>query len=393
MTLLLPALAVVFLVAGPARGADDDKPTVAKQKLKGIEQEIDSRKKVQHKIRGRLKTLGRDVDKLTGKLIKTAGTIQDQEVYLTRLEGEVGRLSSAEAQKSRRLETRVSQMSHSLAALERLSRQPTAVIVGRPQETVDAMRTAALLATVVPALRLKARALGQELDELAVMRRTLEGRRASLDESLVALATDQDRLDRLMKEKKRQQQAAAGDAAREAQKIAALVNRATDLKSLIARLEKEQASLSGAIVPPGALSITAARGRLPAPVRGSIIRRFHEADDSGFDSKGLYIATRTGAQVVAPFDGRVAFAGPFRHYGLLLIITHGGGYHTLLAGLTRIDAVVGQWLLTGEPVGQMGGEDADGGNTRPTLYMELRRKGRPINPQTWLALNGRKVNG
>ncbi len=62
---------------------------------------------------------------------------------------------------------------------------------------------------------------------------------------------------------------------------------------------------------------------------------------------------RAGAQIVAPFDGRIAFEGPFRSYGQILIIEHGGGYHTVLAGLDRVDAVVGQWLLAGEPVGPM----------------------------------------
>ena len=54
-------------------------------------------------------------------------------------------------------------------------------------------------------------------------------------------------------------------------------------------------------------------------------------------TKGVTLATRAGATVVSPFDGVVAFAGPFRGYGELLIIEHTEGYHTLLAGLGRID--------------------------------------------------------
>ena len=68
------------------------------------------------------------------------------------------------------------------------------------------------------------------------------------------------------------------------------------------------------------------------------------------------------------------FAGPFRGYGQLVIIEHGDGYHTLLAGLGRLDTSVGQSLLAGEPVGIMVAQ------TQPTLYIELRKNGQPINP-------------
>jgi septal ring factor EnvC (AmiA/AmiB activator) len=79
-----------------------------------------------------------------------------------------------------------------------------------------------------------------------------------------------------------------------------------------------------------------------------------------------------------------------------LIIEHRGGYHTVLAGLGRLDAVVGQWLLAGEPVGIMGtsgeaaadlGQSATGsvtsGQDHPKLYVELRHNGQPVDPSPW----------
>ena len=82
------------------------------------------------------------------------------------------------------------------------------------------------------------------------------------------------------------------------------------------------------------------------------------------------------------------FAGPFRGYGQILIIAHGDGYHSLLAGLDRVDSSVGQWLVAGEPVGTMAeGED------KPRLYLELRHDDQPINPLPWLATRVEKVNG
>jgi septal ring factor EnvC (AmiA/AmiB activator) len=106
-------------------------------------------------------------------------------------------------------------------------------------------------------------------------------------------------------------------------------------------------------------------------------------------SQGITVETLPLAQVVAPHDGLVVFAGNYRDYGLLLIIDHGEGYHTLLAGLSRIDGTVGQWLLAGEPIGQMGA----GSGGKPNLYVELRRHGEPLNPLPWLAANERRVSG
>ena len=138
-------------------------------------------------------------------------------------------------------------------------------------------------------------------------------------------------------------------------------------------------------------SFAKARGTLPFPVTGSLTGKYGAAaqtpGEAGLLAKGITITSRAGAQVVAPFDGIVAFAGPFRGYGQLLIIEHSEGYHTLLAGMGHIDARVGQRVLAGEPVGVMENEGA------PTLYVELRRDGQPINPLPWLADRAGKNSG
>jgi septal ring factor EnvC (AmiA/AmiB activator) len=137
-----------------------------------------------------------------------------------------------------------------------------------------------------------------------------------------------------------------------------------------------------------------AEGEMPFPARGRIVGRFGQAGESGSVARGVSIETRAGAQVVSPYDGQVVFAGPFRGYGLLLIIEHGEGYHTLLAGMARIDSNVGQHLLPGEPVGVMGPDGATGqSESKPVLYVELRRNGQPVNPLPWFTAHKTKVSG
>jgi len=126
------------------------------------------------------------------------------------------------------------------------------------------------------------------------------------------------------------------------------------------------------------------------PVRGRLVGAFGQrAAEADSIAKGISIETRSQAQVVAPYDGQVAYAGEFRGYGQILIIEHGGRYHTLLAGLERIDAVAGQWILAGEPIGIMGGSQ----ERSPELYLELRHAGQPVNPLPWLATTDNKVQG
>ena len=118
------------------------------------------------------------------------------------------------------------------------------------------------------------------------------------------------------------------------------------------------------------------------PVAGAIAGRFGAVDAAGVISQGIGIAAGPAAEVTAPFDGPVVYTGPFGKLGLVLIIRHGRLYHSLLAGLGRVDVSVDQWVLEGEPVGAM--PDAKDGSTI-ALEVELRRDGQPVDPQPWLA--------
>lgn len=126
-----------------------------------------------------------------------------------------------------------------------------------------------------------------------------------------------------------------------------------------------------------------ARGTLDLPVTGTLVRRFGQPSPSGGPTEGLTVRTPPGAQIVAPFDGIVEYAGPFRHYGQLLIISVGEGYHILLSGMASIAVNEGQSVLAGEPVARMGAYGA-ASPTPEALYIEIRRSGNPVDPSAWL---------
>ncbi|HEY0837104.1 MAG TPA: peptidoglycan DD-metalloendopeptidase family protein, partial [Azospirillum sp.] len=139
--------------------------------------------------------------------------------------------------------------------------------------------------------------------------------------------------------------------------------------------------------PPAAPPAAAPAGSPTLPVGGRIVTRFGEHDRFGATSRGLTISARPGMTVVAPYAGSVMFAGPFRGYGQILIVEHSNGYHSLIAGLGRIDTAVGKHVTAGEPIALM---PADGS---PDLYFELRRHGQPINPQRGAAAPEGKGQG
>jgi septal ring factor EnvC (AmiA/AmiB activator) len=139
------------------------------------------------------------------------------------------------------------------------------------------------------------------------------------------------------------------------------------------------------------------RGMLPLPATGKLLKAFGAPDGLGSTEKGLSIATRPSTPVSAPADGWVAFSGPYRTYGQLLIINAGGGYYIVLAGMERISVEVGQFVLAGEPVATMGdgsartasavaiGASQPLGAAQPILYVEFRKDGAAIDPGPWWA--------
>ena len=132
------------------------------------------------------------------------------------------------------------------------------------------------------------------------------------------------------------------------------------------------------------------KGRLNYPVQGQILKHFGQDDGLGSELRGLAVATRARAQVTAPADGKVEFAGPFRSYGQLLILDAGEGYLVLLAGMNEISTDIGQSVRAGEPIGIMGngpssvtllGDQVQ--EARPVLYVEFRRNGEAVDSAPW----------
>ena len=163
-----------------------------------------------------------------------------------------------------------------------------------------------------------------------------------------------------------------------------LLKASNNLNDLIGKLLTKLVSGAG-------LDITDKKGRLSLPVKGKILNKFGRQKDKQFASfivhNGINIRVRTGMSVHSVFDGKVLYTGQLEGYGNLVIIGHGKDYHSLYGHLDRIGVKQNQVVQTGDIIGLSGDT---GSLIGETLYFEMRKKGKPIEPVRWFKTARRK---
>lgn len=369
-------------------------------------------------LKREIEQIGADRRKLNQDLIETAARLRDVESKVVLTQERLKPLDENERSIRKSLDGRRTVIGEVLAALQRMGRQPPPALIARPEDALQSVRTAMVLGAVLPEMRREVEALANDLSELLTVRKKIDAETNQLKTEVAKLDDERARMTALVEE--RQKQIAEHEKALDAERsrAATLAHQVDNLKDLIAKLEQgldpatrevREAARSdsrpalSAFRDPGRLSPAIAfaslRGQVPIPVNGVKLKEFGAPDGSGGAEKGISIATRAGAQVIAPADGWVVYAGPFRSYGQLLILNVGGGYHVLLAGMDRISVDLGQFVLTGEPVAVMGNGSHIAailatGSSQPVLYVEFRKDGVPVDPGPWWAAGeGEKVRG
>lgn len=411
-----------------------------------IEAEAEADRERARALREKAAALAEEIRALKGTSVTLARRVQDLEGELSQLEDTFAALKARERAKLAALDRQRTQLTRTLAALQRIALRPPAALAFGGEAPVDTVRGALLLGEAVPKIEARATDLRAELADLRALRTEMAAQQARVVETRTSLDDRREEIAEVVARKRELRQELQGRSRAAAEQAARLADRAENLRELVTELSRvsesrrpetpqplnkpadaaDAAEAADAAdteaAPPaaetdGTAAEAAEQGASPQPsqvarlVRPENVRDFPETQDSlrlpvsgrvvtrygepleragvRSSAKGIVIATRPAAQVVAPYDGKVAYAGPFRGYGRILIIEHGTRYHSLLAGLDRINAIVGQWVLAGEPLGLM----AAAPDGAPELYMELRRTGRPINPLPWVAQSGEKVKG
>ncbi len=412
------ALAVSLLMESSDGTAQSSSDLQLNDQIKQVENAIEKGQKKKHVLDRTEADLRAELLRLRQEKVRVGTAIRETEARIFDLEREIRRLNFQETKKISELSHRRDQFAQVLIALQRVSRLPPEAVLAYPIPPSDLVRTAILLRTAVPEIETRAQRLRENLTTLELTRNIIKVRRVDLQQATAHLEDRRQELDRLDSTKSVAREKTLAARQIEAARLERLTEEAQTLRELFDRLEQERVErvrnagtpVAGQyptaseitrprrLEPPDALttlppfeidSISAARGKLTYPVIGAVTGKYDGQVSKGRRREGLAIETQPGAQVVAPFNGQIVFSGPFRRYGHLLIIEHGEGYHSLLAGMARVEGTVGQWLLAGEPVGIM----ARSQSNKPSLYMELRRNGQPVDPNFWLATEKGKTNG
>ena len=113
------------------------------------------------------------------------------------------------------------------------------------------------------------------------------------------------------------------------------------------------------------------------PTAGPILRSYAP----GQGVKGIDFTGRLGQPVVAAAAGRVVYSGnALKGYGELVIVKH-DDTHLSAYGYNRKRYVAeGDVVAAGQPIGELG----MGPENKPLLHFEIRERGKPVNPATFL---------
>lgn len=238
----------------------------------------------------------------------------------------------------------LNQLSRLLSVLLRLRRDPPPALLVSPGDAKDAVRAAILVRAMAPELQARARAHAAEAGEIARQRR------------LAAVAS----------EALFQADSAAADRTRSAP----VDPQGADLRGYA----PAPAPYSGPLVAPE---------RLLPPVPGPRVQAFGARLAGGGRANGLTLRAPGGAVVESPGAGLVQYVGPVKGWDVILILRMAGGYHLVLAGLEGATVGPGQSVAAGSPVGRM----AEGRHSATDLYIEVRERGAPVDPERWMKID------
>ncbi|OPB35644.1 Septal ring factor EnvC, activator of murein hydrolases AmiA and AmiB [Bartonella taylorii] len=338
--------------------------------------------------------LKNDQRALSDALIKAAKAERAATNDIVEREEKLKKMIEKQAQIYQSLKNNRAEFAEVLALLERMGLNPPPALMVRTEDALASVRSSVLLGAIVSQMQKKIQVLTASLKELTNLRHSITTEYAALKTKMQNQVEQQKRLELLLDEKAKLQKKSEEELTEQQQKNIILAKKAQSLEELILELDRQSKLSSDVSVQVQKnlqlleqANFESRKGSLLFPVAGKKIQ--HMNSSSQITRFGEMIETEAAAVVISPADALVAFAGPFRSYGQLIILNVGNGYHIVLIGMSRINVTQGQFVLAGEPLGTMGMQfiansvALDIGKTTPMLYIEFRKQGKPVNPTPW----------
>ena len=392
--LLLTPLALLGVVAGsyaqPAQvidTAEDAAATLARAQTQGSQ----ARQRAETLEAGAL-SASAAADRTAQEEAALAARVQEAEAQIDGNAALLGLIGRQQGQLRAELAAKQQPVVELTAALQLLSRRPPLLSLLRPGSLRETVYLRAVLETLLPEVGRRTKGLREAMARAKALEAQAQHANSALRASTAELSLRQKRLADIESRQRLTSREASVAADQESAHALALSEQARDLTALVVELGKTGAvrealaALPGPVLRPAQpqsaqTPLDAVQGPGPAdaparyllPVSGRLIAGFGNLRPGQAQSRGLSIAAPSGAQVIAPGAGRIAFARRYQGYGLIVIIEHPGGWTSLVTGLTVLDCQPGQQVVAGAPLGTAG-------PGRPVLMLELRHGGEPVNP-------------
>jgi murein hydrolase activator len=331
---------------------------------------------------------------LRQKLIDTASRIQSLEREQNGLADQITQLQAQDdALADGFARDRIS-VTRLLAILERLQHDMPPALAVRPDDALAAARGAMLVGASLPPVYAQAAALARRIEKLKTTHVALVARRLDADRTAASLAVAQADLETLSAQKESEAAGAASFYKDLAVRLDKVARQAADFTALVTRvnaLRRAEPAAEGNIVTVMAQNTGSMGGLTKSSLLDPVAGRVVSGDPESDKNPGITYATAAGAQVIAPGDSKVLFAGPYHKEGQVLILEITTGYDIVLSGLGRVTVRLGDQLLAGEPVGVMPTDDGLNAEPQARLYFELRQNGKGLDPEPWLTSAARKA--
>ncbi len=378
-------LALASPAAMPAIAQEAPIPQSKALVLDRYKEQISREEMKEKDLRHKLGSLNKELEDTRKELVTLANDVKNNEQGLRDLEKKISVAEQEHEKLLSKLKTDYGNVGNLILALQRIKRVPPEALLAKPGGPLDIAQSAMLLNSTLPSLLGRAENLRSDLGKIKRLQSSLNADREKLLDESRLLAERREKMTVLLDRRKDLYEKTQGEHKEQQELLGQIARRAQSLQELVEQIEQnkkreEARKLAKAAVisaprpmPQKISATTGLPGKALFPVAGNIKVNYGEYDELGAVSNGITIDARTGGVVVAPMQGTVRFAGPFKRFGQLVIIEHDKEYQSLIAGLARIDTVAGRTIQKGEPIGLLGDQQA-------ALYYELRQNGVPVNP-------------
>lgn len=374
VSIISPVMVVILsiCVASPGFAAKPkDEYREIQKRIKEQKKKLDRAKKKESSILTDLDRINRELNLVESRLRKYKSELKNTEFSIAKIEAEI-------SENKKTIDKYKDWIKRKLRVMHKQGQAPEMVMLFLSSDDISQLlRSGKALKQITMYENKVLNILKKNLEELHVRERKLTELRAKLMKQRAKVRAEEEALAKNKKEKKMLLVSIKREKSSYAKMLKELKSASERVLKVIRESEKRDTFT--------AKGFSKLRGKLPWPLKGRIAVPYGSQKDPKFNTpifrSGTYIQSKQDTFAKAVFRGKVVFAEWFKGYGQLVIINHGEGYHTLYGSLSEIFTNVGDIIKVNQVIGRVGDS---GILNSPSLYFELRYKGKPLDPLQWL---------